>query len=57
MGLQTCPGRDLKRAFASNCALGNDGFSRIVAPGDKEDGRFVCTIANIVVRTINSFPW
>ena len=31
-------------------SLGNDGFARIVVPGDKAGGRFVSNIANIEVR-------
>jgi hypothetical protein len=30
--------------------LGDDGFARIVAPGDKQGGRFVSNIATIEVR-------
>jgi DMSO/TMAO reductase YedYZ molybdopterin-dependent catalytic subunit len=32
--------------------LGSDGFARIVAPGDKQGGRFVSNIAKIEVRNI-----
>lgn len=31
-------------------SLGNNGFARIVVPGDKAGGRFVSNIANIEVR-------
>jgi hypothetical protein len=31
-------------------SLGDDGFARIVVPGDKEGGRFVSNIATIEVR-------
>jgi hypothetical protein len=33
-------------------SLGSDGFARIVAPGDKQGGRFVSNIAKIEVRNI-----
>jgi hypothetical protein len=33
-------------------ALGIDGFARIVAPGDKQGGRFVSNITKIVVKNI-----
>jgi DMSO/TMAO reductase YedYZ molybdopterin-dependent catalytic subunit len=32
--------------------LGSDGFARIVAPGDKQGGRFVSNIAKIEVRNV-----
>ena len=31
-------------------SLGDDGFARIVVPGDKAGGRFVSNIASIEVR-------
>jgi hypothetical protein len=38
-------------AFASNGQpLGSEGFAKLIAPGDKEGGRFVSNIVWIVVR-------
>jgi hypothetical protein len=36
--------------------LGQDGFARIVAPGDKAGGRFVSNVVNIDVEDASSFP-
>jgi hypothetical protein len=35
--------------------LGDDGFARIVVPGDKQGGRFVSNIATIEVRDPTAF--
>ncbi len=37
---------------ANGQLLTTDGFARIVAPGDKQGGRFVSNIAKIEVRNI-----
>jgi hypothetical protein len=37
-------------------SLGQDGFARIVAPGDKAGGRFVSNIVNIDVEDAGSYP-
>ena len=37
-------------------SLGNAGFARIVAPGDKAGGRFVSNIVNIDVEDAGSYP-
>jgi Oxidoreductase molybdopterin binding domain len=37
-------------------SLGQDGFARIVVPGDKAGGRFVSNIVNIDVEDASSFP-
>jgi len=37
-------------------SLGQDGFARIVAPGDKAGGRFVSNIVNIDVEDASSYP-
>jgi hypothetical protein len=45
-------------AYKNGQLLGNDGFARIVASGDKEGGRFVFNSVKIEVRTVaNSFQW
>jgi hypothetical protein len=36
-------------------SLGDDGFARIVVPGDKAGGRFVSNIANIEVRDATGY--
>jgi hypothetical protein len=36
--------------------LGSNGIARIVAPGDKQGGRFVSNIINIDVEDANSIP-
>jgi hypothetical protein len=37
-------------------SLGQDGFARIVAPGDKAGGRFVSNIVSIDVEDAGSYP-
>jgi hypothetical protein len=37
-------------------SLGQDGFARIVAPGDKAGGRFVSNIVSIDVEDASSYP-
>ncbi len=40
-------------AYAENGqSLGQDGFAKIIAPGDKSGGRFVSNIVNIEVRDV-----
>jgi len=47
----TFGGSQIMVAYAANGQpLGQDGFARIVVPGDKAGGRFVSNIAKIEVR-------
>jgi hypothetical protein len=46
-------GNQIIVAYAVNGQpLGSDGFARIVAPGDKQGGRFVSNIVRIEVRNV-----